>query len=103
MKRKKASDKWLAICEQRDKDKGIINCPLCKKYYTDPGVIELQSCRNCPVRKFTGKHECEGTPYYAWRNYVRFNAPSNKKTEVFDKKSFELALDMYSFLLAIDQ
>ena len=41
---------------------GVRTCPLCSKFFrwkSENGFI----CDGCPIKKFTGRNGCEGTPY----------------------------------------
>lgn len=35
---------------------GVLNCPLCRKYYTN-------DCQGCPISTYTGHQLCLDTPY----------------------------------------
>lgn len=52
--------KWDAIAGGTGIDGGIEDCPLCDVFYK-------KSCAGCPVRKKTGRSQCVGSPYEAWR------------------------------------
>jgi hypothetical protein len=84
-KYRKASDKWLAICKGKDTDSGSNNCPLCKKHKKSYG------CGDCPIALFAGVDFCFNTPYTS-----TFFTSLNEET-------FLVNLEMYSFLLGIDQ
>jgi hypothetical protein len=38
------------------------NCPLCKRYH-DGFADYGKACDGCPVKRFTGKNVCAGTPW----------------------------------------
>jgi hypothetical protein len=38
------------------------HCPLCKVYY-DASASDDDTCNGCPVKKFTGRNICFGTPW----------------------------------------
>jgi len=56
--------KWMDILNMPDVavDMGPNNCPLCETY-------SQGQCATCPVALWTGKRNCEGSPYIAWRNH----------------------------------
>jgi hypothetical protein len=54
--------KWDKIYKRIGFDKGVSNCSLCKEYY-------FWNCFRCPIYKFTGQKDCEGTPYIEWQNH----------------------------------
>ena len=56
--------KWEDIVAGKDKDKGQLNCALCKKYM-DTG------CEGCVVSQDTTKRYCYDTPFRAWFNHHR--------------------------------
>lgn len=57
------SDKWV-----REPD-----CALCELHEDD--------CEKCVVYRKTGKIDCRGTPYYAWRRIHESNRYQNKKAK----------------------
>lgn len=54
--------KWDKIYKRTGYDKGVSNCAFCNEYY-------FWHCFRCPIYKFTGKRECENTPYVEWNNH----------------------------------
>lgn len=49
-------EKWEGIVAGTMEDDGILNCPLCDKFYH-------LDCEGCPVFQATGMDRCSGTPY----------------------------------------
>lgn len=67
-------EKWRTIADYLEehpgvqvRDGGIFTCAMCVVYNTNHDCIE------CPIRKFTGKSGCEGTPY---KMFVKSNFQS---------------------------
>lgn len=58
--------KWERIVNGTGVDKGHENCPLCREFYG-------HGCRGCPVQEHTGRMECGGTPYVAWRRHQLYD------------------------------
>ena len=56
--------KWTKIVNGTGVDEGPDNCPCCKKWY------ENDDCSGCPIREFTGKDGCGGTPYDLYNDRV---------------------------------
>lgn len=63
--------KWEAIVAGVGYDRGTANCPLCRLFYdqegvipTDDGPVEVGSCAGCPVAEHVGANLCDDTPYY---------------------------------------
>ena len=50
--------KWEAIVAGTGVDKGVENCPLCKRFF-------FNCCQGCPVND-VGGYGCIGTPYDQW-------------------------------------
>jgi len=58
--------KWEQIVDGTRVDRGIEDCALCLEYYEvckDFDNPEIYGCEGCPIKQFTGKSECRGTPY----------------------------------------
>jgi hypothetical protein len=55
------TQKWLPILAGHGQDQGTQDCKLCARYYAT-------GCRNCPIRQWTGRHSCRGTPYDTWHS-----------------------------------
>jgi hypothetical protein len=62
---KDAIELWERI-ESRELNEGDFNCPLCETFCVHGPTG--YSCTNCPIRKKTGRENCEGTPYWSYRN-----------------------------------
>jgi hypothetical protein len=45
------------------RDRGTVNCPLCKLFH---------ECEGCPVFEKTGKQGCSSTPYEDWAAHQDF-------------------------------
>ena len=50
---------WERIRDGKEPELGVANCALCKSFISG-------GCVGCPVREFSGKPGCEGTPYVVW-------------------------------------
>ena len=67
--------KWEKIVAGTGEDDGCNNCPLCDLFFNKTG-----SCFGCPVMDKTGRDECVGTPYGAWRWTHEDNFPLTADT-----------------------
>lgn len=86
--------KWENIVAGKDTDKGGDNCPLCQMFaHNDSPPVNW--CEGCPVMKKTGKHSCEGTPYYS--TYIYQQDP--KTFDDLDRKRAQVELDFLRSLL----
>lgn len=52
--------KWEMVVDGTGVDRGWVNCPLCKLFFTD---TSNQHCVECPVSTKTGVSYCIDTPY----------------------------------------
>lgn len=71
--------KWRTIVETLEEGKIPDNvhsesCAFCKKY---GGVVKL--CINCPIRQYTLKAHCQGTP---WKKFIVAHMNSSTKEEL---------------------
>lgn len=81
-------EKWRLISIGRGADEGSRNCPLCQMFiarYDDDGRV----CSGCPVRRSTGKVECQGTPYVAWRSLHLSRGPISRRSTPFRAETDE--------------
>jgi len=62
---KDAIELWERI-ESRELDEGVVHCPLCKIFSVP--MADGYSCTDCPIRKETRRENCEGSPYWGYRN-----------------------------------
>jgi len=82
--------KWKLIVDGKAAEKGIANCPLCKKYWRS-------GCYNCPVSKKVDDEGCKGTPYGNWI-MVTSSASVHK---VVNKITRDAAKDELAFLKSL--
>ena len=60
--------KWDRIVRStKAKDRGLLNCPLCKIFVDSDGHTD---CIGCPVATKTGFVECEGSPYIKFIDHL---------------------------------
>jgi len=53
-------EKWEEIAEEKIAEKGAETCALCLFFLSD-------NCERCPVKERTGRINCVGSPFIAWR------------------------------------
>lgn len=66
--------KWTNIVQEFENGEqinegGIDDCPLCQLFhpYGNRRALELKTgCKNCPIKRDTGKDFCANTPYEDW-------------------------------------
>ena len=85
-------------------EKGRGDCAYCEKYteYFLHLYSSVECSIDCPIRKATGKHGCDKTPYLQWVEY----SVKNKKGRrlpwrirfIKRRKALQAAKDMYKFL-----
>ena len=83
--------KWEGIVAGTEKDFGVLNCALCKRFF-DTGC-KLRGER-CPVYEKTGQTQCDGSPYHNFVDLDELDEPTKKQT----KARNALAVDMLNFL-----
>lgn len=62
----KSIKKWQDIVDEKEVDKGTLNCALCEKYRVKG------SCSSCPVSEKSERSECRKTPYEFWIVHQKF-------------------------------
>lgn len=98
--------KWQGIVDNVTIDKGVDNCPLCKKFLVHyNGIGSLNHCEGCPVRAFTSLRYCSDTPYSGFA-MTRANLPSTAtRRGKYTKKAHAVllpyALDELQFLKSL--
>lgn len=88
--------KWEGILNNTETDNRGINCPLCKEY----GDASL-SCIQCPVREFTKKSQCRGTPYSEWTDHHDSQHSMCKEKIIHCETCKELCKKEISFLKSL--
>ena len=53
--------KWYKIRDGKGADKGMEDCPLCKRYH-----VYFAICDGCPIKSATDQDSCCGSPYEEW-------------------------------------
>ena len=75
-------------------------CPLCRLFYASASEIH---CTKCPIRLWTGKPECEDSPWRdaAWAYYRLYYAETFKIDELKEewKKAANVMISFLEFLL----
>lgn len=54
---KQSIHKWRMITDGLEEDRGTNNCALCRLFR------RFAECGDCPVKQFSGRNFCAGTPY----------------------------------------
>ena len=73
--------KWEKICDGKDRDKGVTNCPLCLRFFKNgPARCRRLTGEKCPVRTRTWLFGCNGSPYEQWRQQTRYDGGGRAST-----------------------
>jgi len=71
------------------------HCPLCVTVdHMNDNAEDVDDCFGCPVRMYSGRSQCHGTPYYEWRKLSSVYFP----TDVSDFDIVTESLNMLDFL-----
>ena len=90
---KEAVEKWERIVFEGSAER---DCALCGKFaYKIASGEEDENCRGCPIWEFTGLDCSDLEEYQHWRNYTNF------QEFVYDKESYQLALNQLNFVRKI--
>lgn len=90
-------EKWLKIKQSvKALDTGTDNCSLCIEYYG-------KGCIGCPVKKHTGKVDCQETPYFKFSDHQRErHGIEYSRHRVADcKKCSRFSGEMLGFLVSL--
>ncbi len=90
--------KWEMIVAGKGIDKSGTNCPLCKLVEK-----EKSDCSHfpCPVYKETKQLECQGSPYWKWREHHSSNHTEEDEYMVFCPTCRKLAQAELDFLKSL--
>lgn len=74
--------KWGTLVKYLEENDGVpfdgstSTCACCNKYFPE--------CVECPVRKYTGKRLCEGTPYVRYHQaYEKYRQAATSRAEKY--------------------
>ena len=70
------------------------DCPCCQAYYND---WEDEGCFDCPIFRYTGEHDCHGTPWSEAHDAYRLSG-FNPKAVKMTREAFEAE---YRFLVEL--
>lgn len=51
-------NKWIGVMNGA-RENSRLDCPLCSRFNTDTSI----DCEGCPIKRYTGREFCQGTPY----------------------------------------
>jgi hypothetical protein len=57
-------EKWIPVRDGKHPESGPADCPCCEIYYSNPLSTPLNCCVGCPIKAYTGRLFCTGTPYH---------------------------------------